>query len=276
MKDRENGLVSIIVPVYRAAAYIADTIGMVFSQTHGRWELLLVDDCSGDGSVEAIEKALSAYEHHPVAAFENTGHIVEYLCGEGKKVFLICKNKNEGAAAARNTGMALAGGQYIAFLDADDIWVSDKLEKQLSFMEEKRAGFAFSAYEFGDEAARPTGRVVHVPETLTYKKALSRTVIFTTTVVLDRNMIPDELMRMPEVESEDTATWWQILRAGYAACGLDEVLAVYRRPARSLSSNKLKAVKRIWNLYRRQEKLSVPSSLFYFVFWAYRATMRRI
>lgn len=277
MKDKENGLVSIVVPVYRAAAYIADTIGMVFSQTYGRWELLLVDDCSGDGSVEAIEKALLAYEHHSVeAASENTGHIVEYLCGEGKKVLLICKNKNEGAAAARNTGMALAGGQYIAFLDADDIWVSDKLEKQISFMEEKRAGFVFSAYEFGDESARPTGRVVHVPETLTYKRALSRTVIFTTTVVLDRDRIPDELMRMPEVESEDTATWWQILRAGYTACGLDEVLAVYRRPLRSLSSNKLKAVKRIWNLYRRQEKLSVPSSLFYFVFWAYRATMRRI
>ncbi len=91
MKDREDGLVSIIVPVYRAAAYIADTIGMVFSQTYDRWELLLVDDCSGDGSVEAIEKTLSAYEHRPVeAVFDNIGRIVEYLCGEGKKVFLIC------------------------------------------------------------------------------------------------------------------------------------------------------------------------------------------
>ncbi|MDE6405134.1 MAG: glycosyltransferase [Lachnospiraceae bacterium] len=270
-------MVSIIVPVYRAAAYIADTIGMVFSQTYGGWELLLVDDCSGDGSVEAIEKMLSAYEHHPAeACFENIGRMEEYLCGEEKKVFLICKNKNEGAAAARNTGMDLAHGQYIAFLDADDIWVSDKLEKQLSFMGEKRAGFAFSAYEFGDESARPTGKVVHVPETLDYKKALSRTVIFTTTVVLDRKMIPDALMRMPEVESEDTAAWWQIMRAGYTAFGLDEVLAVYRRPAESLSSNKLKAVRRIWNLYRRQEKLSVLSSAFYFVFWAYRATMRRI
>ena len=277
MRDKIGGLVSIIVPMYRAAAYIADTIEMVFSQTYCRWELLLVDDCSGDGSVEAVEKALSAYEHRPSdAVLENVRHIEEYLCGEGKEVFLICKNKNEGAAAARNTGMDLAGGQYIAFLDADDIWVPDKLRKQLVFIKEKQAGFLFSAYEFGDEEARPTGRVVHVPEVLTYKKALSRTVIFTTTVVFDRNIVPDELMRMPLVESEDTATWWQVLRAGYTAYGLDEVLAVYRRPAGSLSSNKFKAVKRIWNLYRRQEKLSVFASAFYFVFWAYRATMRRI
>lgn len=277
MRDKIDGLVSIIVPMYRVAAYIADTIEMVFSQTYCRWELLLVDDCSGDGSVEAAEKALSAYEHRPSdAVLENVRHIEEYLCGEGKKAFLICKNKNEGAAAARNTGMDLAGGQYIAFLDADDIWVPDKLRKQLIFIKEKRAGFSFSAYEFGDEEARPTGRVVHVPEVLTYKKALSRTVIFTTTVVFDRNIVPDELMRMPRVESEDTATWWQVLRAGYTAYGLDEVLAVYRRPAGSLSSNKLKAVKRIWNLYRSQEKLSVFASAFYFVFWAYRATMRRI
>lgn len=276
MKDKEDGLVSIIVPVYQAGAYIADTIRMVFSQTYGRWELLLVDDCSGDDSVAAIEEALSAYEHHSVTAHENIRHIEEYLCGEGKKVLLICKNKNEGAAAARNTGMDLADGRYIAFLDADDIWISDKLEKQLSFMREKRAGFVFSAYEFGDESAMPTGKIVHVPEILTYKEALSRTVIFTTTVVLDRYIVPDGLMRMPQVESEDTAAWWQILRAGYPACGLDEVLAVYRRPPRSLSSNKFKAVKRIWNLYRRQEKLSVVSSAFHFVFWAYRATMRRI
>jgi teichuronic acid biosynthesis glycosyltransferase TuaG len=81
---------------------------------------------------------------------------------------------------------------------------------------------------------------------------------------------------MPEVESEDTATWWQILRAGHAACGLDEVLAIYRRPAKSLSSNKLAAIRRIWMLYRRQEGLSVVRSAWCFLFWAYRATVRRI
>ncbi len=277
MKDRVDGLVSIIVPVYCAAAYVAETIGMVRAQSYENWDLLLIDDCSGDESVMIIEQTLSACERHSIQELPpGIGRIEEYRCGEGQRIFLICKDRNEGAAKARNTGLSLAKGRYIAFLDADDVWSLDKLARQLSFMKKKGAGFAFSAYEFGNEAAEPTGKVVHVPDRLTYREALSRTIIFTTTVVLDREVVPDELIRMPQVESEDTATWWQILRAGHVACGLDEVLAIYRRPLKSLSSNKLKAVKRIWNLYRRQEKLSVLSSVFYFVFWAYRATMRRI
>ena len=81
---------------------------------------------------------------------------------------------------------------------------------------------------------------------------------------------------MPDVKSEDTATWWQILRAGYTAHGLNENLAVYRRPKNSLSSNKLEAIRRIWNLYRNREKLSVAASAYYFCFWALRATARRL
>ena len=138
-------------------------------------------------------------------------------------------------------------------------------------MKDRQAGFVFTAYEFGDEQANPTGKVVHVPAQLRYEQALSRTVIFTTTVLLDRESIPDKLICMPGIESEDTATWWQILRAGNTAYGLDEVLAIYRRPARSLSSNKLTAIRRIWNLYRKQEKLSVIRSVCCFIPWAYRA-----
>lgn len=271
-------LVSIIVPVYRAAAYIAETIAMVEAQTWQDWELILVDDCSPDNSAEVIRNTLRKQAGQDNAARQSCeGVQLEVLTGAGgQPVMLLQKQKNEGAARARNTGLDMAQGRYIAFLDADDVWYPEKLEREMRFMRQKEAGFVFTAYEFGDSQARPTGGVVHVPERLTYRQALSRTVIFTTTVLFDRKRIPDRLLRMPAVASEDTATWWQILREGYTAWGLNEVLAVYRRPAKSLSSNKAEAVRRIWNLYRRQEKLSVAASAGYFIMWAYRATKRRI
>ncbi len=257
----QDGLVSIIVPVYNAAAYIEETIRMVVAQSYQDWELILIDDCSKDDSKKVIETYL-----------QNLSVDVSWK----KRIRLICKEKNQGAAMARNTGIDAANGRYIAFLDADDIWMKDKLEKELDFMQKNRAGFVFTAYEFGDEKARGTGKIVHVPQTLTYHQALSRTVIFTTTVLLDREKISKELIHMPVVKSEDTALWWQILRNGYTAYGLDEVLAIYRRPASSLSSNKFEAIKRIWYLYRKQEKLSLWYSGYNFVFWALRATLRRI
>ncbi len=247
-------LVSIVVPMHNAGTYIEETIDMVRRQTYGQWELLLIDDCSADDSREKAEKR----------------------AGDDGRIRLIAKDKNGGAALARNTGIDCASGRYLAFLDADDVWMEDKLERELCFMEEKNAAFVFTAYEFGDEKAERTGKVVHVPETLSYKEALSRTVIFTTTVLFDLEKIDKGLIKMPNVPSEDTATWWKILRNGYTAYGLDEVLAIYRRPAKSLSSNKLKAMARIWNLYRREEKLSVAGSLRNFIGWAWRAAYRRI
>lgn len=288
-------LVSIIVPVYNAAAYIKDTIAMVQRQTFQKWELLLIEDRSPDDSAGEIRRVLTVtkegrktdgaetytsaddcVEPGTKGSGQESLPVEEFVAAGGQRVRLICKEKNEGAARARNTGLDYAAGRYIAFLDADDIWHPCKLEKELEFMRSKQAGFVFTAYEFGDEEARPVGKVVHVPEELRYRQALSRTVIFTTTVLLDQEQIPAELIRMPVVESEDTATWWQILRAGHTAYGLDEVLAIYRRPARSLSSNKLTALRRIWNLYRRQERLSLLVSAYCFAMWAYRATKRRL
>ena len=152
----------------------------------------------------------------------------------------------------------------------------DKLEKQVAYMEKTGAAFCFHAYEFGDEKANPTGKIVHVPPVLKYKQALSRTIIFTTTVMFDTEKIDMEIIHMPNVPSEDTATWWRILKSGYEAYGLDENLAIYRRPAKSLSSNKLEAIRRIWFLYRNIAGLSVAKSLFYFGGWAVRATLRRV
>jgi teichuronic acid biosynthesis glycosyltransferase TuaG len=248
-------MVSIIVPVYNAANYIEDTIRMVSEQTYKDWELILVDDASRDGSAQLIE---------------------EIIASQGKRIRLIRKEHNQGAAAARNTGIDASSGRYIAFLDADDVWHKDKLEKQVAFMERTGAAFSFHSYEFGDEKARPTGKVVHAPGTLKYKQALSRTVIFTTTVMFDTEKIDMEIIHMPQVPSEDTATWWRILKSGFVAYGLDENLAIYRRPPKSLSSNKFQAIGRIWFLYRNICGLSVAESLFYFGGWAVRATLRRL
>ncbi|WP_024867417.1 glycosyltransferase family 2 protein [Butyrivibrio sp. FCS014] len=248
-------MVSIVVPVYNAANYIENTIKMVEAQTYTDWELILVDDCSTDGSAAIIERIISSGQ---------------------KNIRLIRMSFNAGAANARNTGIDASGGRYIAFLDADDVWKPEKLEKQIAFMEKTGAAFSFHSYEFGDRDANPTGKIVHVPEKLTFKKALSRTVIFTTTVMFDTEKIDMEIIHMPQVPSEDTATWWRILKSGYEAYGLDENLAIYRRPGKSLSSNKLVAVSRIWFLYRNIAGLSAPASLFYFGGWAVRATLRRL
>lgn len=249
-------MVSIVVPVYNASAFIRQTIEMVQRQTYTDWELILVDDASKDDSVRVIEAYL---EEKP-----------------DERICLIKKEKNEGAALSRNCGIREAKGRFIAFLDADDVWLPHKLQIQMEFMKNKKAGFVFSAYEFGDEEAVGTGKVVHVPERLTYQQALSRTVIFTTTVLLDTQMVPKNLIYMPNVPSEDSATWWQILKAGHVAYGCSQVLAIYRRPAKSLSSNKWKAIQRIWYLYRRVEKLSLLRSCVMFAGWAYRATVRRL
>ena len=249
-----NELISIVMPVYNASAWLEETVESVQKQTYENWELIAVDDCSPDESFRMLER----------------------MAQKDARIRPIRREENGGAARTRNTGMDAARGQYLAFLDSDDLWDAKKLEKELAFLKERQAAFAFTAYEFGDENGRGNGRIVHVPPTLDYRHALSRTIIFTTTVMFDLQRIDRELIRMPDVKSEDTATWWRILRSGYTAHGLNENLAIYRRPKGSLSSNKMEAVCRIWNLYRNQEKLSVPVSAWHLFFWAWRAAARRI
>ena len=248
--------ISIVVPVYNAEKYIEQTVDMVRRQTFTDWELILVEDCSKDNSADVLR------------ALENRL--------QDSRIRVIYKEHNEGAAKARNIGVEAASGRYLAFLDADDIWKENKLADELVFMQKKRAAFVFTAYEFGDENGIGTGKIVKVPDTLTYKKALSRTIIFTSTTLFDLSVLGKELMKMPDVPSEDSATWWQILRAGYTAYGYPEVTTIYRRPPKSLSSNKGKAIQRIWYLYRKVEKLPFLTSAVCFVGWALRATMRRL
>lgn len=251
-----NELVSIIMPVYNAERFIRDTLQCVVRQTYPDWELLMVEDTSTDATRAVIEAYLAETKE--------------------TRIRLITSPEKLGAAKARNRGLSEAKGRFVAYLDADDVWSPDKLERELAFLREKDAAFVFTGYEFADENAVGTGIVVRVPETLSYRQALKNTTIFTSTVLIDTDKIEKNLLEMPIIESEDTALWWKILRQGFVAHGLDENLVRYRRPGKSLSSNKLRAIRRIWALYRRAEGLGVLQSAWYFCFWAYRAVKRRV
>ena len=250
----EERKISIIVPVYNGAQFLEETVASVRRQTWQNWELLLVDDCSKDQSYEIMKR----------------------LAAEDPRIVPLRQEQNGGAARARNRGVMEASGRYIAFLDADDLWMPDKLSHEMAFMDRAGAGFVFSGYEFADEKGTGLGKVVRVPETINYRQALQNTTIFTSTVLFDTDRIPRELIRMPLVKSEDTALWWSILRKGYTAYGLNENLVLYRRSAGTLSANKLEAVKRIWYLYRRVENLGLLYSAYNFVFYAFRAVLRRV
>lgn len=247
-----NDMVSVIVPVKNAAPYIAETIKSVLAQDYQDFELILVDDGSDDDSV----KIMNGYA--------------------SDKVSIIANQNAKGAAGARNTGIDKASGRYIAFIDADDLWAEDKLSEQTGFMRKMNAAFSFTGYEFADENGKGSGTIVRVPEKMTYKDALKNTTIFTSTVMFDMDALSKEDIYMPYVKSEDTATWWKVLKKGYIAYGLDKSLTLYRRIGGSLSSNKIEALRRIWNLYRSVEHLGFFYSCYCFCHWAVRAVARRV
>lgn len=247
MKD----LISIIVPIYNKEKYIDDIISTVKMQTYKNWEIIFIDDASTDTSVKQIESKLS------------------------DKIKL-CKFKhNKGVSQARNEGIALAQGEYIAFLDADDLWRKDKLQKQIEFMKEKKVAFSFTSYQY--EKNGKLGKIVNVPEKLTYVQALKNTVIFTSTVMLNVEIIGKKIMMMPSAKfGEDSITWWNILKNGNVAYGINENLVTYRRSEKSLSSNKIFTTRCTWNSYRKYQKFGIIKSLYYFLFYIFNAIKRRI
>lgn len=259
---KRQAMISIIIPVHNAEKFIKETIDCVRAQSYEDWELLLIEDGSTDRTMDIMAAYLEKLKDERIRL--------------KKREIRSPEEKTFGAARARNLGLSLARGRYIAYLDADDRWRADKLERELAFLQEKNAGFVFTGYEFGDENANGTGKIVHVPETLIYRQALANTTIFTSTVMIDTEKIEKSLLEMPCIKSEDTASWWKILKSGVTAYGLDENLVVYRRAGNSLSSNKIEALRRIWNLYRQAAGLSVFASACHFVPWAYRAVKRRM
>ena len=241
---------SIVMPTHNSERYVQETIESVWRQTLSSWELLIVDDASGDGTKELLKG----------------------LVGSDVRIRVRCLPANVGPAKARNMAISHATGRYIAFLDSDDIWRDDKLERQLGVFEQRGAVLAYSGYEKINESGDVKGRTVAVPESVSYKELLGATVIATCTAAYDTAKVGKVLM--PDIRKrQDFGLWLKILRtSGELAWGLNEPLAYLRKRPGSVSSNKLAAASYVWRVYRELEGLSVGVSMFYFLKYAYHAT----
>ncbi|WP_439874595.1 glycosyltransferase family 2 protein [Bacillus mycoides] len=234
-------LVSIVTPSYNANSFIKKTIQSVQSQTYKNWEMIIIDDVSKDNTCELIKEESK----------------------KDNRIRLIELKENSGAAIARNTGINNARGKYVAFLDSDDLWLPEKLEKQLAFMQNNDIAFSFTGYQIMNQDGTLTDKVVHVPGKINYNGLLKNTIIGCLTVMLDIEKLGK--IQMPNIRTrQDTATWLKILRQGHYAYGLDEVLSKYRKVENSISSNKFKMAKMNWKLYREIEGLSILKSAWCF------------
>lgn len=246
--------VSIITPVYNSEAYIERTINSVLKQTYTNWEMILVDDCSSDDSKKIIDKYMKL----------------------DKRLKYFKLKENSGAAVARNFALKNSTGRFIAYLDADDIWKPEKLKKQIEFMLKNNYAFSCTSYDKIDDQDQYK-KSVNMPKEINYQKFLRNTIIQTVGVMVDTEITGKDLLEMPNIRRrQDAATWCKLLKAGYNCYGMEERLACYRVVSNSLSSNKIKAIKGTWFLYRNIEKLPFFNSCFCFVGYAFNAVRKRI
>lgn len=232
-----NSRVSIIIPVYNVSRFIGRTIESILKQKYDDIEIVLVDDCSTDNSEEIIRQ------------YQKTNPCIKY----------IRQSENQGAAVARNTALDAATGRYVAFLDGDDEWCPDKLERQMAFMKEKNAAISCTALDTIDAENNPLGNRRDVCERIDYKLILKNTIIATSTVIVDRNLTGDFHMPLRR-GGQDYATWLMLLRNGTICFGLNEPLTHYRILPTSLSSNKFKSIRQVWEIQTYNEKINKLSA----------------
>ena len=282
-----SSLVSIIMPSYNTAPYIAESIRSVIAQTYTDWELIIVDDASTDSTDEVVGKFTELAEVN-----SNGCHPRELNCHprEGGDLFsrihYLKNDRNRGAAYSRNRALREAKGKWIAFLDSDDLWAPDKLEKQIAFMEKNGYAFSYTRYEEMDENGNSTGTVVSGPKRITKTGMYNYCWPGCLTVMYDRDVVGD--IQIAEIQkNNDYAMWLKIVRK--ADCYLlDENLARYRKrtgsithachPERSEAKSKdlptchpraggdlsrhLSLIKWHYKLYREAEGMNPVASLF--------------
>lgn len=234
-----NELVSIITPSYNTAPFIEETIKSVQSQTYTNWEMIIVDDCSKDNTDEIVGKYLSDSR-------------IKYIKNE----------KNSGAAVSRNKALKEAKGRWIAFLDSDDLWEAEKLEKQINFMKENDYHFSYTAYEEIDENSNPLNRIIKGPRKISKFGMHAYCWVGCLTVMYDLHKVG--LIQIEDIKkNNDYAMWLKVCKKENCFF-LDENLAKYRKRAGSISRHSVKTMI-LWHykLWREAEKKSFVGALWY-------------
>lgn len=240
MKD----LISIITPTYNCGKFIGETIESVIKQSYENWEMIIVDDCSTDNTKEVVE---------------------EYIKKDSRIKYHLLES-NSGAAVARTRAMELAQGKYMAFLDSDDLWMTNKLEDQLRFMKDNNYNFTCTEYEQIDEHGNLLGKIIKVKNKTNYDGVLLSCPVGNSTVMY--NVEKMGKFKVPNIRKRnDDALWLQMLKKEEYIYGMKETLMKYRIRSNSISSNKIDLVKYHWYLYREIEHLSVVRSMFHICCW---------
>lgn len=244
----DNNMVSVITPVYNAEKYINQTIDSMLAQTYPQMEFILVDDCSTD----------------------NSNDIIKHYCEEYDNIIYFKQERNQGAAVARNKALKLAKGRYVAFLDSDDIWKPEKTKVQISFMKKENAPMSYTAIEMIDEKNNLIKSKRNVRDNVDYKLLLHNTMIATSSVIIDRNSLGD--FRMPlRRGGQDYATWLMLLRCGAVARGINEEFVQYRVSGKSLSANKFKSIRQVWEIQTQNENINRVSAAYHVLCFGFNA-----
>ena len=247
----ENNLVSIIMPAYNAELYIASAIESILGQTYQSWELLVVND----------------------ASLDSTGKIVEEIKQKDSRIRLLANKSNQGIAESRNLALENARGKFIAFLDSDDLWMPDKLSKQVDFMNRNNSYISYSGYKRINEHGQRLGTVMP-PELIRYDDLLKSNHIGNLTGIYNCEVLGKQYFK--KYKHEDYIAWLSLVKkAGYAN-GILEELAQYRVYSGSASSNKLKTIGWQWRIYRESERLSVAKSCLLMSFYMCNAALKRV
>ncbi len=221
-----NKKVSIITPTYNSEQFVKETIESILAQTYANWELLITDDCSTD----------------------STWHVIREYSQQDSRIKVFKLDENSGAGVARNNSIKEASGRFIAFLDSDDTWHPEKLEKQVAFMLENSVSLSYTAYTAVDESGREL-KLINPPLELTYKTILRNDYIGCLTAMYDAGVLGKRFM--PTIRKrQDWALWLVILKDCKKALGISETLAYYTVRKNSISANKFRLVKYNWNIYR--------------------------